>query len=185
MQISGYQPDSNQPVESTFSELREAQQLALQFPATGMATAIDVGDSTDIHPRNKQEVGRRLALQARRVAYGEAKTVASGPEFDKLVIKGNTLRVSFKNQGTGLVLKDASGPHLKGFAIAGADRKFVWAQGEVQGNTLVLRSAAVAAPVAVRYAWGNMPFVNLYNQEGLPAPPFRTDAWPGLTTGKK
>jgi sialate O-acetylesterase len=185
VQIAGYQPNGNQPVESTFAELREAQQLALALPATGMATAIDVGDSTDIHPRNKQEVGRRLALQARRVAYGEAQTVASGPEFEKLTIEGNTLRISFKNPGAGLVLKDATGPYLKGFAVAGADRKFVWAQGEVQGNTVVLRSPVVAAPVAVRYAWGNMPFVNLYNREGLPAPPFRSDDWPGLTTGKK
>jgi sialate O-acetylesterase len=185
VQIAGYQPDGNRPVESTFSELREAQQLALKLPATGMATAIDVGESTDIHPRNKQEVGRRLALQARRVVYGETKTVANGPEFEKLAIEGNTVRISFKNQGNGLVLKNATGPYLKGFAIAGADRKFVWAQGEVQGNSIVLRSPAVAAPVAVRYAWGNMPFVNLYNQEGLPAPPFRSDDWPGLTAGKK
>ncbi|WP_246073915.1 sialate O-acetylesterase [Hymenobacter jeollabukensis] len=185
VQIAGYQPNGNLPAESTFSELREAQQLVLALPATGMATAIDVGDSTDIHPRDKQTVGRRLALQARRVAYGEAGTVASGPVFDKMTISGNTVRLTFKNAGHDLVLKDAGGPYLKGFALAGADRRFVWAQGEVQGSSIVLRSPAVPKPVAVRYAWGNMPFLNLYNREGLPAPPFRTDQWPGLTTGKK
>ena len=185
VQIAGYQPNGNVPVESTFSELREAQQQALALPATGMATAIDIGDSTDIHPRNKQEVGRRLALQARRVAYGESAVVASGPVFNNMTISGDTVRLTFQNPRGDLVLKDASGPYLKGFAIAGADHKFVWAQGELQGNTIVLYSPAVPAPVAVRYAWGNMPFINLYNKEGLPAPPFRTDTWPGLTAGKK
>ncbi|RTQ49690.1 hypothetical protein EJV47_12820 [Hymenobacter gummosus] len=83
------------------------------------------------------------------------------------------------------MLRDAGGPYLKGFALAGADQKFVWAQGELQGNVIVLHSPQVPRPVAVRYAWGNMPFLNLYNREGLPAPPFRTDQWPGLTAGKK
>lgn len=185
VQIAGYQPGGAEPAESTFSELREAQQLALRLPATGMATAIDVGDSTDIHPRNKQEVGHRLALVARRVAYGETAVVAGGPAFEKMEIRGNTVRLTFRNPGHDLVLRDAGGPYLKGFALAGADRRFVWAQGEVQGNSIVLRSALVPEPVAVRYAWGNMPFLNLYNREGLPAPPFRTDSWPGLTAGKK
>jgi sialate O-acetylesterase len=185
VQIAGYLPNGNQPVESTSSELREAQQLALQLPATGMAMALDVGDSTDIHPLDKQTVGQRLALAARRGAYAEAGIVASGPVFDQMTIAGNTVRLTFKNPGHDLVLKDAGGPYLKGFAIAGADRKFVWAQGEVQGSTIVLHSPAVPTPVAVRYAWGNMPYVNLYNREGLPAPPFRTDTWPGLSTGKK
>ncbi|WP_310397776.1 sialate O-acetylesterase [Hymenobacter sp.] len=185
VQLAGYQPTGPEPAESAFAELREAQQLALALPATGMATAVDVGDSTDLHPRNKQAVGRRLALAARRVAYRETATVASGPVFTSLTVSGNTARLRFTNQGTGLVLKDAGGPYLKGFALAGADRKFWWAQGEVQGDAVVLRCPAVPAPVAVRYAWGNMPFVNLYNREGLPAPPFRTDAWPGLTAGKR
>ncbi|MBC8081912.1 MAG: sialate O-acetylesterase [Hymenobacter sp.] len=185
VQIAGYQPNGSAPAESAFSELREAQQLALTLPATGMATAIDVGDSADIHPRNKQEVGRRLALVARRVAYGETHTVAGGPVFEDMRIIGSTMRLTFKNPGHDLVLKDAAGPYLKGFAIAGPDRRFVWAQGELRGNTLVLHSPAVPAPVAVRYAWGNMPFLNLYNRENLPAPPFRTDNWPGLTAGKK
>ena len=185
VQIAGYQPNGNEPVESAFSELREAQQLALALPATGMATAIDIGDSASIHPLNKQEVGRRLALVARRAAYRESRTVASGPVFSHLAVEGNTVRLSFDNQGTELVLKDLGGPYLKGFAIAGADRRFVWAQGQLEGNTLVLHHPAVPAPVAVRYAWGNMPFINLYNREGLPALPFRTDTWPGLTAGKK
>lgn len=186
VQLAGYQPPTaTEPVESAWAELREAQQLTLQLPATGMATAIDLGDSTDIHPRNKQEVGRRLALQARRVAYGEKGVVDSGPVFDQLTISGNTVRLTFRNPGHDLVLRDTGGPYLKGFALAGADRQFVWAQGELQGNVIVLRSPQVPKPVAVRYAWGNMPFLNLYNREGLPAPPFRTDQWPDLTTGKK
>ena len=185
VQIAGYQPNGSEPVESAFSELREAQQLTLALPATGMATALDIGDSVSIHPLNKQEVGRRLALVARRVAYHEPRTVASGPVFSHLAVVGNSVHLSFDNQGTGLVLKDAAGPYLKGFAIAGPDHKFVWAQGQLDGNSVVLHHPAVPVPVAVRYAWGNMPFTNLYNCEGLPALPFRTDTWPGLTAGKK
>ena len=185
VQIAGYQPNGREPIESAFSELREAQQLTLALPATGMATAIDIGDSVSIHPLNKQEVGRRLALVARRVAYHEPRTVASGPMFSHMAVVGNSVCLSFDNQGTGLVLKEAGGPYLKGFAIAGTDHKFVWAQGQLEGNSVVLHHPAVPAPVAVRYAWGNMPFINLYNREGLPAPPFRTDTWPGLTAGKK
>ncbi|RAK69321.1 sialate O-acetylesterase [Hymenobacter edaphi] len=185
VQLAGYLPPATaEPAESSWAELREAQQLALALPATGMATAIDVGDSTDIHPRDKQTVGRRLALQARRVAYGEAAVVASGPVFERLTISGSTVRLTFSNPGHDLVLRDAGGPYLKGFALAGADRRFVWARGEVQGRSIVLRSPEVPRPVAVRYAWGNLPFLNLYNREGLPAPPFRTDQWPGLTTGR-
>lgn len=186
VQLAGYQPPTAPgPEESAWAELREAQQMTLALPATGMATAIDLGDSTDIHPRNKQEVGRRLALQARCVAYGEKATVDSGPVFDKMTISGSTVRLTFRNPGHDLLLRDTSGPYLKGFALAGADRKFVWAEGEVQAGSIVLHHPKVPKPVAVRYAWGNMPFLNLYNREGLPAPPFRTDQWPGLTTGKK
>ena len=186
VQIAGYQPsDSSRPVASATAELREAQQLALRLPATGMATALDLGDSLDIHPRNKQAVGARLALAARRLAYADAQVVADGPALATLAVVGRTARLTFRNPGAGLVLKAPGGPLLKGFAIAGADRRFVWATGQLQGNVLVLSSPQVPKPVAVRYGWGNMPFVNLYNRAGLPAPPFRTDTWPGVTEGRK
>ncbi|MCR5888158.1 sialate O-acetylesterase [Hymenobacter sp. J193] len=185
VQLANYMPDQPQPADYEWAELREAQARTLSLPRTGMATAIDIGNPADIHPRNKQDVGRRLALAARQVAYGDKQVVASGPTFEKMQVQGQEVRITFRNTGGGLELKDASGSTLKSFAIAGADRKFVWAQGRLEGNTLVLSSPQVPAPVAVRYAWSNNPFPNLYNKEGLPAPPFRTDDWPGLTTGRK
>ena len=177
VQLAGYQQDQPQPTNYPWAAMREAQARTLALPATGMAVTIDLGDPLDIHPRNKQDVGKRLALQARRVAYADNTVVASGPTFSKLTVEGSRVRLTFRNVGGGLVLKDPGGPLLRSFAIAGADRKFVWAQGRLEGNTLVLSSLAVPAPVAVRYAWSNSPFANLYNQAGLPAAPFRTDSW--------
>jgi sialate O-acetylesterase len=159
--------------------------MTLTQPRTGMAVAIDLGNPNDIHPLNKQDVGHRLALEARRVAYGDKEVVSSGPTYKSMSVDGNRIRLQFDNVGNGLVLKDSSGPYLKGFAITGADRKFVWAQGKLEDNTLVLYNDQITTPVAVRYAWGNSPFVNLYNKENLPASPFRTDTWPGITQGKK
>ena len=102
-----------------------------------------------------------------------------------MTIAGHTVRLRFAGQGTGLVLKAVAVPYLQGFAVVGADRWFRWAPGAVEGDAVGLRCPAGPAPVAVRYAWGNLPFLSLYNREGLPAPPFRTDAWPGLTAGRK
>ena len=175
VQLANFQPDQAQPADYEWAELREAQRQTLSLPNTGMAVAIDLGDPGNIHPRNKQAVGRRLALAARRVAYGDKQVVYSGPTFEQLTTQGNTVRLTFGHLGGGLVLKDAGGAYLKGFAVAGADRRFHWAQGRLEGNTLVLSSPDVPQPQAVRYDWGNSPFPNLYNQAGLPAAPFRTD----------
>ncbi|MEI8312049.1 MAG: hypothetical protein WCH98_14965, partial [Verrucomicrobiota bacterium] len=153
-------------------EIREAQLLTLKkVPHTGMAVTTDVGNATDIHPKQKEPVGTRLALAARALAYGE-KIEYSGPIFEKLKIEGARALVSFKHIGGGLVVKDGE---LKGFTIAGEDKKFVPAKAEIKDETVVVSSEQVAAPVAVRYGWANVPDVNLYNKEGLPASPFRSD----------
>jgi lysophospholipase L1-like esterase len=143
-----------------------------------MAVAIDIGESYNIHPTNKQEVGRRLALAARAIAYGE-DIAYSGPLYDSMIIEGDRIRLKFKHVNGGLV---AEGEPLKGFIIAGENRRFVWADATIEGDTVVVRSDAVEYPVAVRYAWWDDPVgCNLCNKAGLPASPFRTDAWPGVT----
>lgn len=185
VQLANYMPDQPQPADYEWAELREAQAQTLRLPNTGMAVAIDLGNVHDIHPHNKQDVGTRLALAARRVAYKETQLVHAGPTYQALTVQGPQARLAFTNIGGGLVLKDPAGPLLKGFALAGADRKFYWAQGKLDGNTLVLSSPDVPKPVAVRYDWGNSPFPNLYNKEGLPAVPFRTDSWPGFVANRK
>jgi sialate O-acetylesterase len=166
--------------------LREAQAMALALPNTGMATAIDVGDVGGIHPADKLDVGLRLALAARHVGYGE-NIVYTGPVFDKMTVEGNSIRVSFKEVGGGLVIAD--GPitlagclptptnELLGFVIAGADQKYVLAKARIDGSSVVVSSPDVPSPVAVRYDWANLTQANLYNKEGLPALPFRTDNW--------
>ncbi len=136
-----------------------------------MAVLTDSGEANDIHSPHKQAVGARLALGARALAYGE-KIEYSGPLFDSLRIENNQAIVSFTHAGSGLVAK---GGELKGFTIAGADKKFVAAKTAIKGKTVVVWSDAVQKPIAVRYGWSNVPEVNLYNQEGLPASPFRTD----------
>ena len=152
--------------------IREAQLLSWQkTPNTAMAVITDVGNATDIHPRQKEPVGARLALAARALAYGE-KIEYSGPVFDVLKIDGNRAVLSFTHLGSGLLAKDGD---LKGFTIAGANKKFFAAKAEIEGDTVVVSSEQVSVPVAVRYGWENVPDVNLYNKEGLPASPFRTD----------
>jgi len=161
-----------------WAELREAQLMSLSLPNTGMAVAIDIGEAYDIHPKNKQAVGRRLALPALAIAYDQ-KVVFSGPIYESMIIEGKSIRLRFKHVGGGLVAK--GGP-LKGFVIAGENRRFVRADAKVKGDTVVVRSDAIKHPVAVRYAWWDDPAgCNLYNVEGLPASPFRTDTWPGVT----
>jgi sialate O-acetylesterase len=167
-----------QPSESVWAELQEAQRMASTLPNTGMAVTIDVGEARDIHPQNKQEVGHRLALLARAIAYGE-EVVRSGPMYVGIVIESNRMRVRFDHVGSGLTAK---GGTLKSFAIAGPDRKFVWADASIEGKTVVVSSPQVPHPVAVRYAWGDNPEASLYNVEGLPASPFRTDDWLQLST---
>jgi sialate O-acetylesterase len=139
-----------------------------------MAVIIDIGEEKDIHPKNKEDVGKRLALAALGTHYGK-EIEYSGPSFDSMKIEGNKARLNFKHTGTGMIAK---GEKLTGFAIAGEDHKFVWAEAQIDGNSIVVSSPEVANPVAVRYGWANNPDCNLYNKEGLPASPFRTDNWP-------
>lgn len=184
VQLANYMKDRDQPGDYDWAELREAQSMALSLPNTGQAVAIDIGNPEDIHPRNKQDVGKRLALAAFKVAYGEKDVVYSGPTYQSMSVEGNKIRVKFANVGSGLWIKDKYG-YLRGFAVAGADKKFVWAKGYQDGNDLIVYSDAVATPVALRYDWSNSPDGNVYNREGLPASPFRTDDWPGITISRK
>lgn len=184
VQLANYMAALDNPAESEWAELREAQTMALALPYTGMAVAIDIGEADDIHPGNKQDVGLRLALAARNVAYGE-EIVSSGPLYSHMKSSGDSIRIVFDHTGGGLVAKDRYG-YLKGFSVAGEDRVFHWARAYIDGNEVVVCSDRVSNPVAVRYAWANNPEdANLYNREGLPASPFRTDDWPGITAGRK
>ena len=172
---------AREPVESDWAELREAQYLATKaLPKVGMVVTTDVGDKDDIHPAKKEPVGQRLALAARRIAYGE-KITAFGPTFRKMHVKGNRVILNFDHAQSGL---EARGGKLTGFAVAGEDKKFVWADAHIEGNTVVVSSPQVEKPVAVRYGWSDFPIVNLFNKEGLPASPFRTDDFPMITAPK-
>jgi sialate O-acetylesterase len=183
VQLANYRQAKEQPSESDWAELREAQAMTLSLPKTGMAVIIDIGDAEDIHPRNKQDVGKRLALAALHDTYGE-DVVFSGPVFKSMKVEGRSVKVEFDPMGSTLVVKDKYG-YVKGFALAGEDRVFHWAKGRIEGNTVILESGQVDKPVAVRYAWADNPDdANLYNAEGLPASPFRSDDWPGITFGK-
>lgn len=173
VQLANYGGNPAQPSESGWAELREAQLMtAEQLPKTGLATAVDIGDPGNIHPTNKQEVGRRLALNAEAIAYGQ-KVEYSGPLYQSMTVEGSTIRVHFTHVTGGLVNKAPD--KLQGFAIAGADGHFVWADAKIDGNTLVVSSPDVPAPTQVRYAWADSPTTSLYNGAGLPASPFRTD----------
>jgi sialate O-acetylesterase len=149
---------------------------ALSLPKTGQAITIDLGEAANIHPKNKQDVGARLALVARKVAYGEP-ILASGPTYRAHAVHGDTIVVEFSDVGGGLVARAADG-RVGGFSLAGADRKFAWADAKIVGSRVYVWSDRVKHPVAVRYAWANNPDrANLYNREELPAAPFRTDRW--------
>lgn len=181
VQLANFMQADEQPVDSEWAELREAQTMALTLPNTGMAVAIDIGEANDIHPRNKQDVGLRLGLNALKVAYHK-DVVNSGPMFQSMEVNGNKAIIHFSETGSGLMLKNKYG-YLNAFSIAGADKKFYWAKGEIlDNNSVVVYSGEVENPVAVRFGWGNNPDdLNLYNKEGLPAVPFRTDKWKGIT----
>ena len=172
VQLANYMAADAEPSESDWAMLRESQSAALELPKTAQAVAIDVGEADDIHPRNKQDVGRRLALAARHVAYGQ-DIVYSGPQYVGHQVIGDRVELVFAHVGGGLVAKEGD---LQGFAIAGEDGEFVWADAKIEGDRVVVSSDEVSNPTAVRYAWGNNPDrANLYNEEGLPASPFRTD----------
>lgn len=174
VQLANYMKPDKTPSESNWALLREAQLKTLSVPNTGMAVTIDIGEWNDIHPLNKREVGKRLALGARKIAYGEDELVYSGHLYKSMEINGNKIILSFKHTGSGLTVKN--GKKLKHFAIAGADKQFVWAKARIKGEKVVVWSDKVDKPVAVRYAWADNPQnANLFNLEGLPASPFRTD----------
>jgi sialate O-acetylesterase len=174
VQLPNFMVPDSIPSESNWALFREAQKSALQLPSTGMAVTIDIGEWNDIHPLNKKDVGSRLALAARKVAYGENNIVFSGPVYQSMRIKGRKVILTFDHTGSGLYSK--GGCKLRQFAVAGADRRFVWAEARIRGDKVIVRNRNVKDPVAVRYAWSNNPEgANLYNREGLPASPFRTD----------
>ena len=181
VQLANFMKTDSLPQESAWAELREAQSMTLALPNTGMAVTTDVGEALDIHPKDKQTVGKRLALSAFKVAYKQDLTY-TGPVYKSMVVSGNKVTLTFDETGDGLKIKDKYG-YVKGFAIAGEDHKFYWATGKVIGkNTLEISSPEVKNPVAVRYGWGNNPDdANLYNSADLPASPFRTDNWKGIT----
>lgn len=165
---------------STWAELREAQTMTLTLPNTGMAVTTDIGEANDIHPRNKQDVGKRLAAIALNKTYGQ-KNEYSGPIYKGMVVEGNRIRISFANVGSGLMVKDKYG-YLKGFELAGEDKKFYYAKAWVENNDVVVSAESVATPVAARFGWADNPDdANLFNKEGFPASPFRTDNWKGIT----
>jgi len=165
---------------NTWPVVRESQEKALALPNTGMVTAVDIGDTVHAHPRNKQEVGRRLALAAESIAYGR-KVEYRGPTFKSLRKDNGALRISFTHVAGGLVVR---GPSLMGFEVAGEDQKFFPAQGRIAGSEVVVSSSQVPNPVAGRYAWADDPKCNLYSKVGLPALPFRSDDWTVPTQGE-
>lgn len=160
------------PYKGQPPEIREAQLLSwAKVKNSAMAVTTDVGNPNDIHPRAKEPVGARLALAARALAYGE-KLIYSGPVYESVKFEGSKAVVSFKHVGGGLMAKDGE---LKGFTLAGADQTFVPAKAQIQGDKVVVSAEGIAVPKAVRYGWSNVPEVNLFNKEGLPASPFRSD----------
>ncbi|MCF0057042.1 sialate O-acetylesterase [Dyadobacter sp. CY356] len=184
VQLSSFGNDQSSNKGSGWAELREAQTMTLKLPKTGMAVTIDVGNAKDIHPTNKQDVAHRLASNALKLDYGQ-NIEYSSPMFDTVTFSEGKATVSFKFAGSGLIVKDKYG-YLKGFEIAGEDKVFYYAKAEILGNTVIIYHPKGVKPVSVRYAWSDAPVeANLYNSEGFPANPFRTDSWPGITEGKK
>lgn len=182
VQLANFMKTINEPKPSEWAELRDAQRETLSLPNTGMAVSIDIGDALDIHPKNKQDVGKRLAFIALAKDYG-VKMPYSGPVYQSQKIEGNAIALTFGSADGGL--KASDGGELKGFAIAGSDQKFHWAKAVIKGNQVIVSSADVANPVSVRYAWADNPQCNFINGAGLPASPFRTDNWPDTTLGRK
>lgn len=208
-QLANFMAISEKPEECAWAELREAQTMALELPNTGQANLIDIGEAADIHPRNKQEVGRRLALIALANTYGDKKLEYYGPVYESMKVKDGKAIIKLSH-ADGLVAKEIPATYkpkssadevkplvkpmpnsqLQGFAICGESQasgsnNWVWADAKIDGSTVIVSSDKVAKPIAVRYAWANNPICNLYNKEGLPAYPFRTDEFTGITADKK
>ncbi|MDT0676348.1 sialate O-acetylesterase [Autumnicola musiva] len=175
VQLANFMEAKEEPADSNWARLRDAQLKTLSLPQTGMAVAIDIGEWNDIHPLNKKAVGDRLAQTARKVAYKE-EVVSGGPVYNSFTRKGNSIIINFDNVGKGLMIKN--GKKLKHFAIAGKDHQFFRANAEIKGDKVIISSPKVKNPVAVRYGWADNPEgVNFYNKNGFPASPFRTDDW--------
>ncbi len=171
VQLPGFMDYNYLPSESGSAMLRESQRKSLSVPNTAMAVAIDLGEWNDIHPDRKKEVGDRLALAALKLAYHQ-NIVYSGPLYQSATVEGNKITVSFTNIGSGLTTNDDEAPAE--FAVAGADKKFVWAKAKIEGDKIIVWNDEIQAPVYVRYAWADNPVnPNLYNKEGLPASPFQ------------
>jgi sialate O-acetylesterase len=201
VQLANFKERNEEPVNDAWAELRDAQTQTLQLPNTGMAVAIDIGEANDIHPKNKQEVGRRLALWALAEDYGitepkgslaslpligkffQQPLTHSGPLYQEYQVEENSVVIEFDHVAKGLQVLD--GDELQGFAIAGDDKAFVWANARIDGTHVIVSHPDITSPVAVRYGWSINPEVNLGNSADLPASPFRTDDWPGITDGKK
>jgi sialate O-acetylesterase len=204
VQLAPFYAISKTPGESNWAELREAQTMTLKLKNTGQAVITDFGNEYDIHPTPKRPVGDRLALAARALTYGE-KIVYTGPLYKSVKFEGNKAILSFDHVGGGLIAQElvptlqragqpgaawrvkegSTGAPLIGFTVCGKDGKFQPAQAAIAGDTVVVTSDQVDAPVAVRYGWANHPLANLFNREGLPASPFRTDSFPGITQPKR
>lgn len=182
VQLANFMKKNAHPANSAWAELRDAQLKTLSLPNTGMSVSIDIGEEKDIHPKNKQEVGRRLGLIALAKTYGY-KITYTGPVLASNKVINHSIVLDFKYTDGGLVAKD--GKSLKGFAIAGADHQFYWATATIRGGSVIVSSLQVPNPVAVRYGWADNPDCNLYNGAGLPASPFRTDNWQLTTYDKK
>ena len=174
VQLASFQKPSEQPTNGGWANLREAQLNTLKLANTGMAVTIDIGEANDIHPKNKKDVGYRLAWEAQRVAYGSIANSKS-PMYESMEVNGDSIVLSFTNSKD---LKIKGNKSLKHFAIAGADQKFVWAKASIVNNQITVYRDAISNPVAVRYAWANNPEeVNLYDLNNMPISPFRTDDW--------
>lgn len=175
VQLANFRPKITQPQGSSWAKLRDAQLHTLEVSNTGMAVIADIGEASDIHPKNKQDVGRRLAFIALHQLYGK-KSAYSGPTLKKWTVKGSEIELKFNPMGKKLVVNDL-GKYAGGFSVAGSDQKFYAAEIKQRGNSIIISAPEVASPVAVRYGWADNPDLVVYNEAGLPASPFRTDLW--------
>ncbi|MEX6689298.1 sialate O-acetylesterase [Danxiaibacter flavus] len=185
VQLAGFGKLTGDPVESEWAELREAQEKTLSLANTGMAVTVDAGNPYDVHPTDKQTVGKRLAAAAEKMAYGDTALQIS-PLYQSCRIQNDTIYIKVNNVRNGLI---ARGAMAKGFSIAGSDHRFVWADAVIRNNEIVVWNKSVSNPLAVRYAWTGSPVesngANIYNKEGFPLSPFRTDDWKGITEDRK
>ena len=184
VQLADFQQEPEKPGDSDWAELREAQSMTLdKVPKTGQAVIVDLGEANNIHPKNKQDVAKRLARWALAKSYGVAIPHHS-PRYKSMYKQGDTILIRLKDVNG--QLRTIDDKPVTGFAIAGSDRKWHWARATIVGKgEIEVRSEQVRDPFAVRYAWANNPVCNLYDSAGLPVTPFRTDSWPGVTVDAK